>query len=99
SPAVEDHAFVRLVCAREALGERGLAAPVLADERVDLAGAEPERDAVERTHAGERLHEVADLPARLPAHGVSCASLRLLCVTSSGVSASARAGRSSSARA
>ncbi len=54
--AVElDRAAVGLVDARHEVHERRLAGAVLADQRVDLAGADLERDVVDRADAGERL--------------------------------------------
>ena len=43
------------------LAERGLAGPVLADEGVNGAGVDRDRDVVERPGAAERLADLADL--------------------------------------
>ncbi len=40
--------------------QRGLAGAVFADQRVDLTGADVERDVVQRTHAGKGLLDVLD---------------------------------------
>src|SRR6185436_12703457 len=50
-----DRARVAAIYTREHLHERGLARAVLADQRMDLAGAELEPGLIERTHAGEGL--------------------------------------------
>jgi hypothetical protein len=70
-PAEEDLALVRLVHAVEGLHERRLAGAVLADERVDLAGADDEVDVGVRHHAGEPLGDAAQLDRRRAAvpHG------------------------------
>src|SRR6266508_5468630 len=53
--AIQNLPGVRLIRARQTLRQRGLAAPVLADERVHLPNVKAERNAVERTNARERL--------------------------------------------
>ena len=61
SPVDEDLALVGLVRAGEDLDQRGLAGAVLAEQAVHLAGADLEVDAVERSGAGELLHDAAHL--------------------------------------
>src|SRR5215217_765160 len=48
-------ALVQAVHAADALDQRGLAGPVVAEEREDLAGVDVEVDAVERDHRAEAL--------------------------------------------
>ena len=87
-----DRAAVDRVDAGERLDEGGLAGAVLAHERVDLAGAEEEVDAVEREDAGEADGDAAHLDDRgdfgVRRHGASLTfSLR------SGTSAGGRCDR------
>ena len=56
-----DLAAVGLVRAGQHLDQRGLAGAVLAEQAVHLAGADLEVDTVQRPHAGEDLHDPADL--------------------------------------
>ena len=65
SPSSAIVAGVRLVDAGEDLDERALAGAVLADERVDLAGPQLERDVVERLGRAEPLRD-AGATARAP---------------------------------
>ena len=51
---------VRLVDAAEDLHQGRLAGPVLADERVSLAGVQIKRYVLERVHAGKRLRGAAE---------------------------------------
>ncbi len=56
----QDLAFVRLLHAGEDADQRRLAGAVLAQQHMDLARLEVERDAVIGDHAGEALGDVAD---------------------------------------
>src|SRR3990170_8620403 len=56
-----DRALVRPVDPGDDLDERGLARPVLAHERVDLAGPDREMDVLERLDAGELLADALEL--------------------------------------
>jgi hypothetical protein len=55
-----DRAGVRAVRAGDRLDQGGLAGPVLADDRVDLAGQQLERHALERADAAEALGDVGE---------------------------------------
>ena len=59
-----DAAAVRLVHAGNEMHQGGLAGAVFADERMHLAAADLERDAVDGPHAREGLGDVADGQAR-----------------------------------
>ena len=59
-----DGAAVGLVDAGNEMHQGGLAGAVLADQRMDLAAADLERDAVDGPHAREGLGDVADGQAR-----------------------------------
>ena len=63
-PVEPDRAAVGLVDPGEDLDQRALARPVLADEGMDLARDEVERDVVERLGRGEPLGDPAQLGAR-----------------------------------
>ena len=63
APSRRDGPAVRLMDAGQDLDQRALAGAVLADERVDLAGDEVERDVVERLGRGEALGDPAQLGA------------------------------------
>ena len=56
----QDLALVRLLHAGEDADQRRLAGAVLAEQDMDLARIEVERDAVIGHHAGEALGDVAD---------------------------------------
>ena len=56
----QDLAFVRLLHAGEDADQRRLAGAILAQQDMDLARIELERDAVIGHHAGEALGDVAD---------------------------------------
>src|SRR5213593_3485119 len=59
---VDEHlSGVRLLYAGHDLDERRLPGAVLAEERVDLAGVQSERDVVERLDGAESLRDAADL--------------------------------------
>ena len=64
APVDQDLAGVRLIDAGDDLDQRRLARAVLAEQRVNLAGADVERDAAQRAHAGKALLEVAHLEQR-----------------------------------
>ena len=64
SPSEVDLAAIGLVVAGEHLHQGRLAGAVLAEQRVDLAGAHLERDVVERLHPGERLGDAVDVEER-----------------------------------
>jgi hypothetical protein len=63
-PADLDGAGVRLQVARDDLHQRRLAGAVLAQQRVDLPGADLEVDPGERLHARERLRDAGDAEER-----------------------------------
>jgi len=56
-----DLAFIRCIQPRQDLDQRGLARPVLADQRVNLPGAHVQAHVAERLDAGEGLAEARDL--------------------------------------
>ncbi len=60
----QDRALGRLDDARHDLDERRFARAVLAKQRVNLAGAHVERDAVQRAHAGKDFFDVAHFKRR-----------------------------------
>ena len=68
-PSNRNLARSRLVHARKRLDQRRLAGAVVAEKAMHLACAHRERDAVERHHGAEMLHEIADLDQRLSAFG------------------------------
>src|SRR6516165_4249824 len=71
-PAVEEDATrIRPVEAGDDLDQRRFAGAVLAHERMDLARAELERDAIERPHAGEGFADRIDLKRHQPAPAVT----------------------------
>jgi hypothetical protein len=75
--AVERHgALVGLVDAGQDLDDGRLAGAILADERGDLARVEPERDAVERLHAGEALGDAVEREDRLRRGGADGPAVR-----------------------
>ena len=65
----EDRALVGLVGAVQRLHQRRLAGAVLADDRVDRAGADLEVDAVVGDDTGKALHDVAQLDGVVAAVG------------------------------
>ena len=60
APVQQKPAGVRLVHAGENAHQRGLAGAVLADDRLNLAGREGERDAFQGLDARKRLHDAFD---------------------------------------
>ena len=64
-PSIRISPRVRLIDAGDDLDQRRLARAVLAEQRVNLAGADVERDAAQRAHAGKALLEVAHLEQRI----------------------------------
>ncbi len=65
APVDQDLAAVRLIDAGDDLDQRRLACAVLAEQRMNLAGADVERDAAQRAHAGKALLEVAHHEQRI----------------------------------
>jgi hypothetical protein len=57
TPVERDLARIGRLRSGQDLHQRRFSGAVLADERVHFAGFDIERDAVERTDAGERLHD------------------------------------------
>jgi hypothetical protein len=74
----QDAAGVRLVEAGQHLDQRGLAGPVLAHQRVHLAGVKAQAHALQRLHAGtEALLDAGQLQQRTGAHFSTCGSAAL----------------------
>jgi hypothetical protein len=63
-----DGAAVRLVRAGDEVHEHGLASPVLADQRVDLAASDIERDVIHAADTRKYLHDPAHRQSWLPGH-------------------------------
>ena len=81
-PVDQDRAGVRLVDPAEHFDQRALTGPVLADQRVDLAGIQREVNAAQRLNRAELLGHVAqvdDRVCRFRGRWIGCRCLRHSC--------------------
>jgi hypothetical protein len=67
-PGKQDLAMIRLIDAGHDLDQRRLAGAVLAEQRVDLAGMERERDVIQRLRGAEPLGDAAQFENRRRRH-------------------------------